>query len=286
MSGEIAVVEMPPAELMVYHREQFHAMKSSLASGETMKIGNKPYIKRNGWRMIAAGFNVNLELVKDNEGKVLHTRIEGEDDIGKFYVHTYVARATLPNGKYAECEGACSSRDSFFGKAHGQWKPLSEIDEADIIATAQTVAYNRAISDLVGGAEVSAEEMMGKESVSFKKPPPSPEPETAITDEVIAELEGEVIEHPPDDTIPAPHPEMSEVEADKAGIKEMLTEMAAHEGRNFSDLLVEFTEFEVKSGADAGKMVGGKKDLKYLSDKATPVTFQRVSKAYKDMRNA
>lgn len=155
----------PPAQLMVWQRDQFDSMKSNLAAGETMKIGDKPYIKRNGWRMIAAGFNVDLELVKDNDGKVLHNRMEGEDDVGRYYVHTYVARATLPSGKFAECEGACSSRDSFFGKAHGAWKPMSEIDEADIIATAQTVAYNRAISDLVGGAEVSAEEMRGKESV-------------------------------------------------------------------------------------------------------------------------
>lgn len=173
MSGEdIATIEVtpsntPPAQMMVWQRDQFASVKSSLASSETMKIEGKPYIKRNGWRMIAAGFSVTLELVKDNEGRVLHTRIEGEDDVGAFYVHTYVARATLPNGRYAECEGACSSRDAFFGKRKGSWKPLSDIDEADIIATAQTVAYNRAISDLVGGAEVSAEEMMGKDSVSF-----------------------------------------------------------------------------------------------------------------------
>ena len=57
-------------------------------------------------------------------------------------------------------------RDDVF-KVDGKWrrlKPPREVNEHDILATAETRAKNRAISDLVGGGSVSAEEIT-KESV-------------------------------------------------------------------------------------------------------------------------
>jgi len=273
MSTEIATTEdsaLPPAELMLWQRDQFAALKSGLAKNETMKIEGKPYIKRNGWRMIAAGFNVTLELVKDNSGNVLHTRMEGEDELGKYYVHTYTARATLPNGRYAECDGACSSRDAFFSKAHGERKPPSDIDEADIIATAQTVAYNRAISDLVGGAEVSAEEMLGKKNVAFKpQAPPTPVREATV-ETVERVFDGEVVEEPPS--------EMSSVEIKQAEIKEMVAELTSIKGMSSESLMLEFTQFPDKNDPD--KMVGGKESPFDLSDRATPVVHNKVKKEY------
>ena len=259
MSEEIAVVAevcMPPAEMMVWQRDQFAAVKSGLAKAETMKIEGKPYIKRNGWRMVAAGFNVNLELVKDNEGNVLHTRMEGEDELGTYYVHTYTARASLPNGRYAECDGACSSRDAFFSKSHGTRKPQSEIDEADIIATAQTVAYNRAISDLVGGAEVSAEEMLGKDNVSFTPTPTEPEPQP----------EGET-----------PSPVIRKEEVQRAEIGEMLLEMSGGDVEKGADMLEAATEWE----NDKGELVRGRRDIRQLTLKQMDVVHRNVEAEYK-----
>lgn len=165
--------------------EQFENIKSGLLKeGDTQTIGGgknkQTFITKSGWRKIATAFNVSVDVV-DKERSV-------DDGVLTWRVK---ARATAPNGKVAESWAGCASNESnhmeFIGnnidevdshkvydrddpdvmKVEGKWRALKdprEVNEHDILATAETRAKNRAISDLVGGGSVSAEEIT-KESI-------------------------------------------------------------------------------------------------------------------------
>lgn len=127
------------------------------ASKVDYESGNaSAHIRRSGWAKIAMVFNLDIEVL----GKEKHI---GSTTIGvsrEYYVWTYRVKASASNGRYNIAEGSASSRDPFFSKKKG-----IEVDpeESNIMMKAQTVATNRAISGLVGGGELSAEEIEGKE---------------------------------------------------------------------------------------------------------------------------
>lgn len=103
----------------------------------------KKFPKRSAWRKIAFWFNLDLEIVseeveRDHRGEPVRAKVR--------------ARAIHPNGRYADGDGGCSIRERRFTKP-----------EHDIPATAATRAINRAVSNLVGMGEVSAEEAEGDE---------------------------------------------------------------------------------------------------------------------------
>jgi len=121
---------------------QFQELKSRLLTKEDHQtIAGKEYIKKSGWRKLAVAFGLSDQIL----GK---TREEREDGsiVWEFHV-----RVTAPNGRYAEAVARCDSRERSF--AH---------PEHDVEAVAHTRAKNRAISDLVAGGEVSAEEIFAE----------------------------------------------------------------------------------------------------------------------------
>lgn len=150
--------------------DQFDKIKKKLLSSEDVtKIQNNNHINKSGWRKIATVFNLSVETV-DISNSV-------EDGVVKYIVK---ARATAPNGKTVTGTGMCASNESNHMETlgdvrpdeamdneniievDGKWRRLKdprEVNEHNIVATAETRAKNRAISDLVGGGEVSAEEM-------------------------------------------------------------------------------------------------------------------------------
>ncbi len=106
------------------------------------------YIRKSGWRKLAMVFGINLRVVgMDRENH--------RDGHGTYYLWNARVRAEHPaSGKYVEGIGVANSRDQFFTR--GGKRPA---DEKDIKLKAQTVGMNRAISDLIGGGQMSAEEM-------------------------------------------------------------------------------------------------------------------------------
>jgi len=106
------------------------------------------HVKKSGWRKIALAFNFDWQVSEP-------TLTNSEDKWGKFFVYTSTAIVTAPNGRRVYATGACSSRNPFFSKKKGAEIPPPP---EDIAMMAQTVALNRAISDMVGSGEVSAEE--------------------------------------------------------------------------------------------------------------------------------
>lgn len=152
--------------------DKFEDIKEQiLKSNDTTEISGNIHVNKSGWRKIATAFNVSVEIVDDV--KII------EDGVVKFKVK---ARATAPNGKTSTGVAICASNESNHMeslsekkadkddpdvlKVDGAWRRLRdprEVNEHNIYATAATRSKNRAISDLVGGGEVSAEEIKAED---------------------------------------------------------------------------------------------------------------------------
>jgi hypothetical protein len=132
---------------------QFQDVKRSLLSIEDYQdIQGRPRIKKSGWRKIAAAFGISDALLREE-------RREIETPAGRHFVWEVSVRAIAPNGRYADAVGSCASTERRF--AH--------VDH-DVRSTAHTRAKNRAIADLVGGGEVSAEEMIDADAWEPARP--------------------------------------------------------------------------------------------------------------------
>ena len=139
--------------------KQFTEFKQTLLSNDdylyigtdgkptTKKEGASEYIKKSGWRKFSTVFNLDCQIL----GK---SREVYEDPEGLYYVWTYAVRVTAPNGRFQDAEGVATSRDPFFTKG-GKQTP----EEKNIMLKSQTVGFNRAISDLIGGGAKTAEEV-------------------------------------------------------------------------------------------------------------------------------
>ncbi len=106
--------------------------------------GGEKFVKKSGWRKIATAFDLDVVIVteeveRDEDGHILRAKT--------------TARATTPAGRSMDGDGYCTI-DEFTGKRAKNPKL-----ENDLRGTAATRAKNRAISDLVGMGEVSAEEV-------------------------------------------------------------------------------------------------------------------------------
>lgn len=133
--------------------EQYEALKAAIIQPrdvyrETRKDrdGNEKeveYLKKSFWRRVATCFGLSLELVSETREK---------DEKGALAYSVYYC-AVAPNGRTMIGDGYCSRSEP--GK--GYWS------EHNVRATAHTRAKNRAISDMVGGGEVSYEEMVGED---------------------------------------------------------------------------------------------------------------------------
>lgn len=118
----------------------FERFKAELLSAEDYQdIQGKKFIKRSGFRKIAVYFGLNDSILEQE-------RKDRED--GSFYWRI-VVEAKAPNGRTSIGVGICDSKERKF--AH---------TEHDVYATAHTRAKSRAISDIVAGGVVSAEELI------------------------------------------------------------------------------------------------------------------------------
>jgi len=100
----------------------------------------KDFPKKSAWRKLARFYSISTEIVEKQR----------EDREDGSWVWHYTVRATAPSGQSQMGEGSCDSRE-----VHGDRRR-----EHDTRGTAHTRAKNRAISDLIGFGQVSAEEVM------------------------------------------------------------------------------------------------------------------------------
>lgn len=111
-----------------------------LNENDYINIKGKSFKKKSAWRKYARAFNINTEVINQEISK---------NDKGIVTEANFLVRATLPDGRYCDGWGNCSRREA------GQ----KQRPNHDIPATAMTRATNRAIADLIGAGEVTAEEM-------------------------------------------------------------------------------------------------------------------------------
>lgn len=169
-STALAPVERPSQGLVraqgdiVEALKEYRKMQSGLDEAmpdAIMSIRDKKFRKKPYWRAVARGFNLDVVQVKEEH-------VEQANDWG--YLVTY--RATAPNGASADGDGACFASEKSRGRM--------EATVHNVRSHAHTRAFNRAVSNLVGFGEVSAEEA---EHDSQPEPGsndgPPPEEETA-----------------------------------------------------------------------------------------------------------
>lgn len=124
---------------------QYEALKAAIVQpSDVQNISGRTFLKKSFWRRVATCFGLSLELVREERGF---------DEAGNLS-YSVLYRAIAPNGRAMTGDGMYVNGE----KVDRNGKPVY-VSEHFIRATAHTRAKNRAISDLVGGGEVSAEEM-------------------------------------------------------------------------------------------------------------------------------
>jgi len=127
--------------------QQFEELKKALLTPQDYQpIQGTRYMKKSAFRKIAVYFGLSDEITEQE-------RTDREN--GSFFWRI-VVKATAPNGRTNVGVGMCDSKERKFAHV-----------EHDVYATAHTRAKNRAISDMIAGGAVSAEEMQHKP----RKPP-------------------------------------------------------------------------------------------------------------------
>jgi hypothetical protein len=169
------------AAALIAYKELQTALDKSMPD-QIMELDGRPFRKKGYWRAIAVAFNLTVEPIDDHR-EVQGTFADGRDNFG--YIVTY--RASAPSGRAAVGDGVCFAVEKArkFRCPHLEkpntaskrtihfpaevcpdfdpafhWKTLpSQATEHNVRTHAHTRAFNRAVSNLVGFGEVSAEEV-------------------------------------------------------------------------------------------------------------------------------
>lgn len=205
-SGAVGILR--PADSLDHIAEAFReyqrVCETILDASDYQTYEGKPRKKKSAWRKLATAFNVSTRVVekeieRDAARNVLSAFFTVEASAGNRCTNgsgyceiTEKCCATRTGGKCRKaawkghfcCENGCDGRKHWSHANH------------DIIATAETRAKNRAIADLIGCGEVSAEELTDEQpgenapghaaspappqhTPQAPKPPSTPKPDPA-----------------------------------------------------------------------------------------------------------
>ena len=153
--------------------------KQLLDESDYQKIGRSKFKKKSAWRKYARAFTISCQVVNE--------QIVRDESQYPIYAR-FTVRATTPDGRFQESEQECHITERCCQQpcAKRSWDrhtccpkdcpgKLHFSHPGDLPATAHTRAKNRAIADLIGAGEVSAEEMADDGS------PPASQAERAQT---------------------------------------------------------------------------------------------------------
>lgn len=114
----------------------------------------KPYLQSSGAEKLITKFGI----------KISDTRFEREqfdDDEGVHYLYTVYGTASLQNGTSLEVIGTCDTRDKFFGTNKGKFKPIQDVNLANIKKKAYTNFLVNAVTRLLGLRNLDWESLGG-----------------------------------------------------------------------------------------------------------------------------
>ena len=181
IENEIAVVEDTTAvspinqldlvdiDYAVKAQKNFEGLVEALLDKENDYQSGKK--KKSAWRKLARAFNISDEKICD--------RIIRDDDHQIISAY-FEVKAILPNGRYGIGVGDCSIFDKINNNdtempSKFELRKRFTNPEHDVVSTAHTRAKSRAIADLIGAGEVSAEELNGPTG-PIGKPAGKPKP--------------------------------------------------------------------------------------------------------------
>lgn len=145
----VPVRPLVSAEVAAQDWALFESLKKSLLKAEDYQtISGKKFTTKSGFRKLAVCFNLSDRIIEQ-------VRTDREDES---FTWRIVVETQAPNGRVCSGVGICDSKERKFAHV-----------EHDVYATAHTRAKNRAISDLVAGGVVSAEEMEVSSSKQTRK---------------------------------------------------------------------------------------------------------------------
>ena len=121
-------------------------VKEKDSEGNYVKV-KRHFKKKSAWQKLSRAFNVDTKIV---DRDIERTKM------GRVKEAYYCVRATLPNGRSVESDALCSRSE----------KGKDKVSDHTIMSTAKTRATNRAIAELIGAGEVSAEEMTSEKMIA------------------------------------------------------------------------------------------------------------------------
>lgn len=175
IEGQFKVVEpLVSADEAKHQRERYQALVRAIVGPKDIQTftedGKKvSFIKKSGWRALAVAFGFTIEQVNERifhkHDKATCLRVLLPDKFGDVVDcgcnvtgARYLVRVTAPNGRAVEAVGLAT-----FNEKRARYTRV----EHDLAGKAYTRAVNRAISDMVGAGEPSAEEAAQAEHVGL-----------------------------------------------------------------------------------------------------------------------
>ena len=152
--------------------------------------------------------------------------------------------------------GTCSSRDDFFGKKGGEFKPISEVDATDIKKKSFTNWANRIIKKLLG-LSFTWEELSVLSNNSISRT-------TVKTVQFAQGSKGGNTDSP-------------ETKSKRDEIRKMLLLINDGEEASAKKMLEEMTAFQGTNGP-----VKGKNNVQFLSEKQVPMIYNQLKKKVED----
>ena len=151
--SHINQLDLVDIDYAVESQKNFEELVEALLDKETDYQGGKK--KKSAWRKLARAFNISDEKICD--------RIIRDDNYQIISAY-FEVKAILPNGRYGIGVGDCSifdkiNKDDTEMPSNFELRKRFTNAEHDVISTAHTRAKSRAIADLIGAGEVSAEEL-------------------------------------------------------------------------------------------------------------------------------
>ena len=160
----------PSAEEFARNFETYRQIQKTIDEcmpDSIMDIQGKPFRKKAYWRAVATAFNLHVEPAADEYFEIGDNQPGRDGDWG----YRIAYRATTSSGRVAYGDGTCMHSDKLV--YDWEWKNgkrdkrlgVNKVKTEDnathhnVRGHAHTRAYNRAVSNLVGFGEVSAEEM-------------------------------------------------------------------------------------------------------------------------------
>jgi hypothetical protein len=158
-TSELSFADVDGAKRFMENYQEL--VEALLDESDYQNIAGKNAKKKSAWRKLATAFNVSDDIIHHEETR---------DETGQIVSAKFFVKATLPNGRSSVGIGECSIyskiRYAPTKKFEADTETPSNFElrgrfsdaEHVIPATAHTRAKSRAIADLIGAGEVSAEE--------------------------------------------------------------------------------------------------------------------------------